>query len=146
MSCGGGGGGELGVGVVHAVEVAADVANAGEQAGALAFVRVRLQFLDEIHFDHRNWNTAEVREENYLLLGSRTKSNTKWACLCLPEQNKWHQKCHHTEMHNKATALEEAKACLPWGTSTINMGWSPTHENADHACDTTTRHWSNARK
>ena len=55
MSCGGGGGGELGVGVEHAVEVAADVANASEQACALLFVRVRLKFLDEIDFDHRRW-------------------------------------------------------------------------------------------
>jgi hypothetical protein len=40
--------GALGVGVERAVEVAADVADAGEQAGALAFVRVRFQLFDEL--------------------------------------------------------------------------------------------------
>ena len=36
-------------------------------------------------------------------------------------------------------ATEEAKACLAWGTSTINTGQNPTYENADHACEAAER-------
>ena len=44
----------LGVSIHRTIEVTADVANASEQARALALVRVRFKLLDEVYFEHRH--------------------------------------------------------------------------------------------